>query len=54
LITAPFDFRFAERYDSRAECLPGNFPQAFSHVSPINTARNLTRASGSAGTRKEA
>jgi len=28
--------------------LLGNFPQAFSHVGLINTARNLTRAGGPA------
>jgi GH15 family glucan-1,4-alpha-glucosidase len=31
----------------------GNFPQAFSHVGVINTARNLTRASGPAQMRGE-
>jgi hypothetical protein len=40
------------RFQSRAPA--GQFSAGFSHVSPINTARNLTRASGSAGTRKEA
>jgi GH15 family glucan-1,4-alpha-glucosidase len=32
----------AEEYDPIAERLLGNFPQAFSHVSLVNTARNLT------------
>jgi GH15 family glucan-1,4-alpha-glucosidase len=32
----------AEEYDPRAGRLLGNFPQAFSHVSLVNTARNLT------------
>ena len=31
----------AEEYDPTAERLLGNFPQAFSHVSLVNTARNL-------------
>jgi GH15 family glucan-1,4-alpha-glucosidase len=42
----------AEQYDPRAERLPGNSPRALSHVSPINTARKLARASGPAETRK--
>jgi len=29
--------------------LVGNFPQAFSHVSLVNTARNLARSIGPAG-----
>ncbi len=33
----------SEEYDTRRERLVGNFPQAFSHVSLIGTARNLTR-----------
>ena len=28
--------------------LVGNFPQAFSHLALVNTARNLTRAGGPA------
>ncbi|MDP8957547.1 MAG: glycoside hydrolase family 15 protein [Actinomycetota bacterium] len=31
----------SEEYDTNAKRLVGNFPQAFSHVSLINTARNL-------------
>jgi GH15 family glucan-1,4-alpha-glucosidase len=31
----------AEEYDTRANRLVGNFPQAFSHIGLINTARNL-------------
>jgi GH15 family glucan-1,4-alpha-glucosidase len=31
----------AEEYDTAAGRLVGNFPQAFSHVGLINTARNL-------------
>jgi hypothetical protein len=46
--------RIAAKYDPRAERLLGDFPLASSHVSPINTARNLARASGPAETRKEA
>jgi GH15 family glucan-1,4-alpha-glucosidase len=34
----------AEEYDTRAHRLVGNFPQAFSHVSLVNTAHNLARA----------
>jgi GH15 family glucan-1,4-alpha-glucosidase len=33
----------AEEYDPAAKRLVGNYPQAFSHVGLINTARNLTR-----------
>jgi len=33
----------AEEYDRRAKRLVGNFPQAFSHVSLINTAFNLAQ-----------
>ena len=32
----------AEEYDPVARRLLGNFPQAFSHVALVNTARNLT------------
>src|SRR6185295_10266407 len=34
----------AEEYDTRAQCLVGNFPQAFSHIALVNTAHNLSRA----------
>jgi len=34
----------AEQYDTRAERLVGNFPQAFSHLALVNTAYNLTAA----------
>jgi GH15 family glucan-1,4-alpha-glucosidase len=34
----------AEEYDSNRKRLVGNFPQAFSHISLINTAHNLSRA----------
>jgi GH15 family glucan-1,4-alpha-glucosidase len=34
----------SEEYDSRRKRLVGNFPQAFSHVGLINTARNLATA----------
>jgi GH15 family glucan-1,4-alpha-glucosidase len=43
----------AEEYDPRQRRLLGNFPQAFSHVSLINTAHNLTRAHGPAAERQE-
>jgi GH15 family glucan-1,4-alpha-glucosidase len=38
----------AEEYDPQAKRLIGNFPQAFSHVGLINTARNLDHAHGPA------
>lgn len=38
----------AEEYDPRSQRLWGNFPQAFSHVALINTARNLVSARGPA------
>ena len=46
----------AEEYDPRRRRLVGNFPQAFSHVSLINTALNLTRQVGPAhdGERRKA
>ena len=34
----------SEQYDPASKRLLGNFPQAFSHVSLVNTALNLTRA----------
>jgi len=42
----------AEEYDVRAGRLVGNFPQAFSHVGLINTARNLDHAGGPAEDRQ--
>jgi GH15 family glucan-1,4-alpha-glucosidase len=33
----------SEEYDPDQRCLIGNFPQAFSHISLINTAHNLSR-----------
>jgi GH15 family glucan-1,4-alpha-glucosidase len=36
----------SEQYDPDARRLVGNFPQAYSHVSLVNTARNLSRAAG--------
>ncbi len=33
----------SEEYDPHAKRLVGNFPQAFSHITLINTAHNLTR-----------
>lgn len=38
----------SEGYDPVARRLVGNFPQAFSHVGLVNTARNLTRKGGPA------
>lgn len=37
-----------EQYDPQAGRMLGNFPQAFSHLGLINTARNLTRGGGPA------
>jgi GH15 family glucan-1,4-alpha-glucosidase len=42
----------SEQYDPYAQRLLGNFPQAFSHVSLINTARNLSTEAGPAVHRK--
>jgi GH15 family glucan-1,4-alpha-glucosidase len=36
----------SEQYDPHAGRLLGNFPQAYSHVSLVTTARNLSRAEG--------
>jgi len=41
----------AEEYDPATSRLVGNFPQAFSHVSLVNTARNLSAAEGPASHR---
>ncbi|HXE81303.1 MAG TPA: glycoside hydrolase family 15 protein [Vicinamibacterales bacterium] len=43
----------AEEYDTHGRRQLGNFPQAFSHVMLINSARNLTRERGPAEERKE-
>ena len=43
----------SEEYDPVAKRLVGNFPQAFTHVSLINTALNLTAPRGPAEQRKE-
>jgi GH15 family glucan-1,4-alpha-glucosidase len=42
----------SEEYDVKESRLLGNFPQAFTHVGLINTARNLTAARKRAGGRK--
>ena len=34
----------SEEYDPRAKRLVGNFPQAFSHITLVNTAYNLSRS----------
>jgi GH15 family glucan-1,4-alpha-glucosidase len=44
----------SEEYDPASRRLLGNFPQAFSHVGLVNTARNLSPAPGPADIRKEA
>jgi GH15 family glucan-1,4-alpha-glucosidase len=38
----------SEEYDPRAKRLVGNFPQAFSHITLVNTAYNLSRPHGPA------
>jgi GH15 family glucan-1,4-alpha-glucosidase len=38
----------AEEYDCEARRLVGNFPQAFSHVSLVNTAHRLSGTGGTA------
>jgi GH15 family glucan-1,4-alpha-glucosidase len=38
----------SESYDVKARRLVGNFPQAFSHIGLINTARNLSQRGGPA------
>jgi GH15 family glucan-1,4-alpha-glucosidase len=43
----------SEEYDPEAKRLVGNFPQAFSHIGLINTARNLARDRGPAEDRRE-
>ena len=43
----------AEEYDEAGGRMVGNFPQAFSHVMLINTARNLARRHGPAEDRRE-
>jgi GH15 family glucan-1,4-alpha-glucosidase len=42
----------SEEYDPQAQRLVGNFPQAFSHLGLINTARNLDHAGGPAEDRQ--
>src|SRR5206468_12966556 len=42
----------SEEYDPNAKRLLGNFPQAFSHIGLINTARNLVDHQGPAQKRK--
>jgi GH15 family glucan-1,4-alpha-glucosidase len=43
----------SEEYDTDAKRLIGNFPQAFSHVSLVNSAFNLTQRSSPAEHRAE-
>ena len=38
----------SEEYDTREKRLVGNFPQAFSHIALINSARNLVDERGPA------
>ena len=38
----------SEEYDPATQRLLGNFPQAFTHMGLINSARNLTRSGGPA------
>jgi GH15 family glucan-1,4-alpha-glucosidase len=42
----------SEEYDPRSKRMLGNFPQAFSHVSLVNTALNLSRGEGPAQDRQ--
>jgi GH15 family glucan-1,4-alpha-glucosidase len=42
----------AEEYDPRARRMVGNFPQAFTHVSLVNTAHNLAPGDGPAEHRR--
>ncbi|MBW3598114.1 MAG: glycoside hydrolase family 15 protein [Planctomycetes bacterium] len=42
----------SEEYDPETGRLVGNFPQAFSHIGLINTARNLSRKGGPAEDRR--
>jgi GH15 family glucan-1,4-alpha-glucosidase len=42
----------SEQYDPEHKRMVGNFPQAFSHIGLINTARNLSRAGGPAQDRR--
>jgi len=43
----------SEEYDPQLGRLTGNFPQAFSHVALINSARNLTKSEGPAAHRSD-
>jgi len=43
----------SEEYDHGAKRLVGNFPQAFTHVGLVNTALNLSAATGPAETRNK-
>jgi GH15 family glucan-1,4-alpha-glucosidase len=43
----------SEQYDPVAGRLMGNFPQAFSHIGLINSARNLTSRHGGAAERRQ-
>jgi GH15 family glucan-1,4-alpha-glucosidase len=43
----------SEEYDPTTRRLVGNFPQAFSHVALINSARNLSASGGPAEKRKD-
>jgi GH15 family glucan-1,4-alpha-glucosidase len=43
----------SEEYDPNDHRLLGNFPQAFTHVALVNTARNLSRGGGPAHSRGE-
>jgi GH15 family glucan-1,4-alpha-glucosidase len=43
----------SEEFDPVSQRLVGNFPQAFSHVGLINTARNLARSRGPAEDRRD-
>ena len=44
----------SEEYDLEQQRFVGNFPQAFSHVSLVNTAKNLSHPDGPATDRPDA
>ena len=44
----------AEEYDPHIRRQLGNFPQAFSHIGLVNTARNISTSGGPAEDRKNA
>jgi len=45
---------FSEQYDAESKRFLGNFPQAYSHVAIVNSARNLSQDKGPAKMRQHA